>query len=120
MKKARANLVKNTRQCTDSSALFLSFCCALNKYCDQIGIYNRNFSAARILHEAAGNTLMGMQKISAPQRRYMKKMEKSIPELFMGLIKITSTNGYLNTVDRMSEMSLAQISAIVAQNARKR
>ena len=107
----------NQDQC---GALFLSFCRALDKYCDQIGVNNRRGGAARILHDAACNTVTGMNSVTAAQRRHMARMERDIPQMFAGLIAIYSKDGLINTIERMSTMSLAQISAIISQNRRGR
>lgn len=103
-----------------SSMLYLSFCRALDKYCEQIGLSSRRFSAVRILHDAACNTVSKMHVVTIAQQRHMARMERSIPQMFEGLIEISATDGCLRTVERMSAMSLAQVSSIVAQNSRKR
>lgn len=120
MNKTNRNFSLKKDAATASSVLFLSFCRALDKYCDQIGISNRGFSAVQILRDAASNTVSHMYVVSTPQRRHMAKMEREIPEMFAGLIEITSADGCLNTIERMSSMSLAQVSATIAQNCHKR
>lgn len=120
MNKTNQNFSNKKDTVTASSALFLSFCHALDKYCDQIGINNRRFSAARILHEAACNTVSHMYVVSPAQRRHMAQMEREIPEMFAGLIEISATDGCLSTIERMSKMSLAQVAATIAQNTHKR
>lgn len=120
MNKTKRNFSCAKDPVTASSVLFLSFCRALDKYCDQIGISNRDFSAVRILRDAACNTVSHMYVVSPAQRRHMAQMERTIPELFTGLIEFSAVHGCLNTIERMSAMSLAQVSATIVQNAHKR
>ncbi len=103
-----------------SAALFLSFCRALDEYCEKIGIAGHRFGAARILHDGACNTFMRMNKVTPATIRHMANMERKIPEMFAGLIEIQNTHGYLHSVDLMAEMSLAQIAAHINQNSHKR
>lgn len=119
MNKQRAKNSQSKTSVTQSSALFLSFCRALDKYCDHIGVSNHRFSAARILHDAAGNTVAHMQTITTAQKRLMARMERKIPELFAGLIELSNTDGFLYTLERMSDMSLAQIAVIIARQGRQ-
>lgn len=120
MKKTMQKTLNKPDTATASSVLFLSFCRALDKYCEQIGINNRHFSAVRILHAAACNTLSQMHVVNRTQQQHMARMEREIPQMFNVLIEISSTEGFLYTVERMSAMSLAQVSNIVAKNSRKR
>lgn len=118
MNKKTTKSLQNQNAPTQDSVLFLSFCRALEKYCDQIGVYNPRFSAVRILHDAACNTVSQMRTITPAQRRHMAQMERNIPEMFAGLIAIHSTDGFINTVEKLSTMSLAQISNLVTQQRR--
>lgn len=120
MKKTAPKILDKTDTANASSMLYLSFCRALDQYCDKIGVINRRFSAVRILHEAACNTVSQMHAVTIAQQRHMARMERSIPQMFEGLIEISATDGCLRTVERMSAMSLAQVSSIIAQNSRKR
>ena len=120
MKKTAHKVLKKQDSAAASSALYLSFCRALDKYCEQIGVNSRRFSAVRILHDAACNTLAGMHIVTIAQRRHMARMERDIPQMFDALIEISATDGMLHTVERMSAMSLAQVSSAVAEKSRKR
>lgn len=116
MNKKRPSYLQNSATDNQCGALFLSFCCALDKYCAQIGVGSSRSGTARILHDAAGNTVAGLNTATPDMRQHMAKMEHDIPELFEGVVEIYSTNGFLNTVEQMSKMSLQQIANAIAKN----
>lgn len=116
MNKKRPVYLSNSATANQCGALFLSFCCALDKYCAQIGVRAERSGTARILHDAAGNTVAKMTAVTPAFRRHMAKMEHDIPELFEGLVDVYSTEGFLNTVEQMSKLSLEQIATAIAKN----
>jgi len=120
MKKAPMKTLPNPSSADASRVLLMSFYRALDNYCDELGITHRQFSAVRILRDAACNTFMQTRTATPAYRRHMATMQRKIPELFAGLMAISNTRGYLHNVDVMSEMSLAQIAAQINLNSHKR
>lgn len=120
MNRQRPNRLQGYVTAEKCGALFLSFCRALDKYCDQIGVINRRSGVPRILHGAACNTVANMRDVTPATRRHMAQMEREIPNLFTGLIAIYYTDGFLKTIDQMSDMTLAQIAERIAENRHSR